>query len=245
MELFESELRRRGMGFRRDESGGYQVWCENQSVLVSVDNLGRDLVGDDTDVQRVAFFVDQIVASVEPRTVTPDQLYWCLEPNGYEHATDYRSVVSPEVDRVLTAVNGDGSSLSWVGPGDLESMSLSPDQASDRAWANLDAELRRSRVETHDVDGVPVAMLGTSFPSKASLILAPCLRDVVSHILGWPVLAVLPDREFIYLWSAERRDFLSRVGDVVVREYGRASYPLTTEVFEIDVAMQAIGAFSA
>lgn len=238
-----SELRRREIEFRVDAVGRYEIALRRQRLLVSLDNLDRDLVGDDGDPQRVAWLLDQVVASIEPRAITSERLYWCLELSVYADVADYAVVVSPQIDRVLVNVSEDGSLITWVTADDLRAIGLSAAQASDRAWSNLDAELRGAQVETEEVDGVTLAMLRTVFPSKASLALAPYLREVMSHIVGWPVLAVMPDRGFLYLWSAAHRDFISRLGGVVTREYGRASYPLTTEVFEIGTSIKAIGAF--
>jgi hypothetical protein len=47
-----------------------------------------------------------------------------------------------------------------------------------------------------------------------------------------------------YLWAAEHRDFIRRIGGVVVREFTNSPYPVTTKVFEVgDVGIVAIGAF--
>jgi hypothetical protein len=244
--LFESELRRRGLTFAVDrESGRYEITVSGTRLLVSVDNLGRRLHGDARDAERVSGFVDSLVAAGEPHSITSAGLYWCLEPNDYSNQAAYRVAVSPQVDRVLVNVAEDESLITWVTAPNLQSIGLSAADASDQAWLNLDAALRRSRLETDEVDGVTLAILHTDFPSKASLVLAPCLRDVVSGAVGWPILAVAPDRDFVYLWNAERRDFIERLGGIVAREYGRAPYPLTTEVLEIGDSVQAIGTFGA
>jgi hypothetical protein len=55
---------------------------------------------------------------------------------------------------------------------------------------------------------------------------------------------VIPNRDFLYVWAAQHRDFIHRVGKVVVREFTTSPYPLITEVFEIgDAGIAAIGAF--
>ena len=97
---------------------------------------------------------------------------------------------------------------------------------------------------TKPIDGVQLGFIITSLPFKASLILAPNLHEVVGAALGWPLMAVVPDRDFLYLWAAQHTDFVQRVGGVVVREYSQASYPISTEVYEItEKSIRAIGAF--
>jgi hypothetical protein len=87
-------------------------------------------------------------------------------------------------------------------------------------------------------------MLATELPSKASLLLAPALREVAEEVIGWPVLAVAPDRDFVFLWNAGRRDLIAGMGGMVHREFGRAPYPLSMEVFQISDSLRAIGAYA-
>jgi hypothetical protein len=151
--------------------------------------------------------------------------------------------VSRRTDRVLAEYAGDASSVRWVTTQHLRESGLPDQDAFERAWSNLDAALRSAHIQTETVDGVPILWLDTDFPSKASLILAPSLREVVGPYVGWPVLAVTPDRDFVYLWTAANRDLIPRLGRVVAREYASASHPLTTEVFEIGDTVEAIGVF--
>jgi hypothetical protein len=50
-----------------------------------------------------------------------------------------------------------------------------------------------------------VAMLTTELLSNASLLLAPTLREMIEDVIGWPVLAVAPDRDFVYMWNRPPR----------------------------------------
>jgi hypothetical protein len=113
-----------------------------------------------------------------------------------------------------------------------------------KTWRLRGRALSKATVESQDIDGVQLGFISSSLPFKAAFILAPNLREVVSAVLGWPLMAVVPDRDFLYLWPARHADFVQRVGAVVVREYSRASYPISTEVYEItDQRIRAIGAF--
>jgi hypothetical protein len=141
-------------------------------------------------------------------------------------------------------VSGDGSLIRWVSHAHLDAADLRPAIAAGHAWANLDRAVRRARVTTGVVAGATVAMLATVLPSKASLLLAPALREIIEDVVGWPVLAVTPDRDFVYLWSANRRDLIAGIGRVVCREHARAPYPLSTEIFQIRDGLQAIGAYA-
>ena len=242
--LFEAELRRRGVPFRpARDAGRYELSVSTGPLLVSLDNLSRELRGDHEDIARVAHFIDVVIASGSPRAVAPARLLWALEPSNLAERAPYHVEVSPRVHRASSDYAADASSLRWLTRQDLGEAALSDQEAFERAWSNLDVAVRDARVHLETVEGATAVWLETDFPSKASLIVAPCLREIVSPYIGWPVLAVTPDRGFVYLWGADRRELIPRFGPVIVREYRNASHPLTTEVFEIDEAVTAIGAF--
>ncbi len=243
---FEEELQRRGFSFSIDtESGRHAVKIGGERILVRLDNLQRD-VASDGDIDRVARFVDAVVASVglSEAQVSANQLYWCLEPSDYEEPANYRVAISGCVDRVLVHLSTDGQLVTWVTPLILDSLRLSEADAGAKAFSNLGRAMREATVESQDIDGVQLGYLATSLPFKASLILAPNFREVVGVVLGWPLMAVVPDRDFLYIWAARHTDFIGRVGNVVVREYSQAPYPISTEVYEItDKTIRAIGEF--
>lgn len=244
--LFEDELRKRGYAFSIDaESGRHALEIGGGRMLVSLDYLQRD-VAKDGDTGRVSRFVDAIVASsgASEAKLSPDQLYWCLEPSDYEDRAEFRIAMSDRVDRVLVHVSADRSLVTWVTLAMLEALGLSETDAGARAFTNLGLALSEASVEFQDIDGVRLGFIDTTLPFKAALALAPNLREVVGAVLGWPLMAVMPDRDFLYLWAVRHREFVQRVAGVVVREYTQASYPLSTEVFEIsDEQIRAIGAF--
>jgi hypothetical protein len=154
--------------------------------------------------------------------------------------------MSDRVDRVLVHISPDGRFITWVTPGMLELLLLSEADAAAVAFTNLGRALVASSVQSEDIDGVRLGYLDTTFPSKASLILAPNLREVLGNVLGWPLMAVIPDRDFLYLWAAKHTEFVNRIGSVVVREYSQAAYAISTEVYQItDGTVRAIGEFPA
>jgi hypothetical protein len=243
---FERELVARDVAFNIDpDSGCYAVAVGGAQLLVNLENLERD-VALSGDADHVSRFVDSVLnsVSVANRELSALDLYWCLEPNDYEEKPEFRVAVSDRVDRVLVALSSDGSLITWVGRDTLRSLGLSESDASSLAFANLGRALSEATVQVADSNGVPLAIITTTMPFKASLILAPNLREVVGAVVGWPLMALVPDRDFLYLWPARHKDFVQRVGGVVVREYSRAPYPLSTEVYEIaDGTIRAIGAF--
>jgi hypothetical protein len=243
---FEAELFRRGLSFEIDsESGRYHIATSTGQMMISIENLLKDLRSDG-DLGRIPRFVDAILAGNSPTDseVCLEDLFWCLEPNDYVEKADFRVEISKCVDRVLIHLAPDRSLLTWVTPQMLASAGLTEAEAARAGFENLARELEASEIEFDDIDGVRLGYLTTDIPMKSSLILAPNLREVVEPILGWPLLAVAPDRDFLYLWAARHQGFTGRVGKVVVREYLNASYPISTEVYSLsDEGVAAIGEF--
>jgi len=244
--VFENELRRRGIAFSIDkESGRHAVEVGDGRLLVSLENLQRD-IHKDGDLSRVTSFIDSIIASssISDAPLSADRIYWCLEPNDYEVAADFRAALSDRVDRLLVHLSADGRLVTWVTKGMLSSLGMSESEATAKAFANLGQVLSQVTLESRAIDDVQLCFVGTQFPFKASLVLAPNLREIIGSRFGWPLMAVIPDRNFLYFWAAKHTGFINRVGRVVVREYLQASYPISTEVYEItDEKIRAIGEF--
>lgn len=245
-EQFERELTERGFSFDVDpDSGCYLLTVNESEVKISLDNLERELA-DGVDADRVSRFLDTMLASVDTTDsdYAAERLYWSLEPNDYEEKADYCEVVSRAADRVLVHLSDCGTMITWVTPDILETLGLSEAEAGQIAFANLAREVEAATLETQSVDSAALGYVITELPFKAALILAPNLRQLVEPTLGWPVMAVVPDRDFLYLWGAQHQELAERVGPVVVREYTRSPYAISTEVFQIgDDGARALGAF--
>lgn len=245
-EQFERELTERGYSFEIDpESGCHLVSVGESQLKISLENLERELASG-VDADRVARFADMVFASVETTDAdyAANRLFWSLEHNDYEEKADYCEAVSDSVDRVLVHLSACGSMITWVTPEILETLGLSAEAAGEQAFANLGREVEAATLEAQAVDGTPLGYVITELPFKAALILAPNLRQLVEEKLGWPVMAVVPDRDFLYMWGAQHQELTQRVGPVVVREYTRSPYSISTEVYQIsDDGVHAVGAF--
>ncbi|WP_165253267.1 hypothetical protein [Paludisphaera soli] len=249
--LFQAELERRGIPFRADleNEGGYLVERDGAELAVSLHNLARELERDG-DAGRVAAFVDAVERSwlAAEAGLAPEHLYWILEPSDYAESlkASYRNPLSPSVDVVLAFTDPEARLVSWATAEMLRALKLTEDQSGALASQNLARALEEATLQVEVVDGSRLGVLTTSLPFKTALMLAPNLPAVAGGPLGWPLLAVAPDRDFLYLWPASDHDLLARLGRVVVREYRSAPHPLSTEVWELsNDGIRAIGSFPA
>jgi hypothetical protein len=247
--LFEKELSLRSMSFRLDpKSGRYIVEHQGKELFVSLGNLRREY-GRDFDESRVARFIDSVL-SLEFRSRSweevRDSILFCIEPTDDVERSNFRRSISDLVDRVPVHFDATRGTITWISPSMLSAWSVDLEEVEAAASNNLGAILAQATLQHQEIDGVRLGYLETVHPFKSAMILAPNLREVVSPLLGWPLYAVIPDRNFLYMWAAEHKDFAARLGGVVVDEFGSAPYPISTEVFEIsDEGIMAIGEFPA
>ena len=135
--------------------------------------------------------------------------------------------------------------ITFLRTGHLEGWMTDLQTAHDAALAGLDAVLAEAKLELGRAgdSGSPLGMLSTTSPFKASLLLAPGLKARVAEPLGWPLLAVAPCRDFLYLFSD--RALIPELGSAVVHELETSPHPISDEVFQIgDEGLEAIGAYT-
>jgi hypothetical protein len=243
--LFEQELRRRGLSFRIDpESGRYVVPWDGLNLHIALDNLERTLAESEDD-SCVPEFAEVVF---KPREILSWQtasarIFELLESNDHQEAPPFRSPLSPRLDRVL-ALWEEGGTARWVFPEMLDEWGVDLEAVRSAAGENLATTLARAEIGWKDHHGARLGYFGTPLPCKAALMTAANLKQIAAPTLGWPLLAVIPAQDFLLLWDASRRDFLSELAALVVDQFTRSAYPLTTEVFEIsDQGISAIGDF--
>jgi hypothetical protein len=109
LEGLEAELAARGLRYAVDVSSGRCViWVHGARLMVSLDNLVRQLTGTEHDREQISWFIDQVLAAAQPASLTAEGLSWCLEPSHYQESAEYRAAVSPRLDRVLVHRAGPG-----------------------------------------------------------------------------------------------------------------------------------------
>lgn len=249
-ELFRAELARRGIEYSATAEGQYSVEVNDRSVTVSLENVRRDY-GRDGDADAITRFVDQVSEAIPNRApawndVRPYVRY-SLEPSDYAAGFDdvLHEPISEEMNQVFVYSSADGARITWINESLLDGWSVSRESVVREAESNMADIVARTTVETLERDGNKLGMLSTDeTPFKASLILSRDFRQLVSPTLGWPVFVVVPCRDFAYVIPADNRDFLGRLGGVVVREYRESGYPITKDVLEVsDEGITAIGTY--
>lgn len=229
--------------------------ADGQTLTLNVPRM-RSLVdnGSETIDSVIARFLhptDYFVRQMSDPKNQRNGLRLMLENAGIlENADDIlHQPLSDQLIIVLAWSDPEETGLVLLSETNMSEWSITSEDAWSIASENMNALLRKTPVELMDVgDDRVLAMLSTGSALKASLILAPQLRQHVESHIGWPVYAVIPCRDFIYLVPTDERGdrTLPALGSTVVEEYEQSPYPLSTEVFQIsDDAIEAIGAFAA
>jgi hypothetical protein len=244
--LFLDELAKRNIDVRLDDEGNYTLDACGPRIKVSLENVSRDFERD-RDPGRVVTFVDTITnfPALPDWQEAEGRVRWQPEPGDHEFGDTLRDAVSDKVSLVLVYVDPSENQVRWLTPADAEKWNKTRTDLMAAAQRNMDRILQQSKVETAAVEEHQLGMLGHELVAfKAALLFCPNLKKAVEPVLGWPLFAVMPCRDFVYLLNQKDEPLLGRLGQVVLREYEKSGYPISTEVFEItDQGIRAIGDF--
>ncbi|MEM7314903.1 MAG: DUF1444 family protein, partial [Planctomycetota bacterium] len=249
-DLLCSELDKRNLEYAQTPDGRYEVQIGDQSVTVSLDNIRRNY-DRDGDADAITRFVEKVLSSFFAETPSWDEVCpfvrYSLEPSDYETGFDdvLFNVITDELNQVFVYTPEDGTYISWIDKSTLEDWGVTREQVVRLAEENMAAIVANTKFEVQDIDGNQLGMLSTEeTPFKASLILSPAFRDLVSPTHGWPVYVVVPCRDFAYVIRQDNRDFLGRLGKVVINEYRKSGHSLTRDVLEVsDNGITSIGTY--
>jgi len=234
----------------RTADGLYEFQIDDRRITVSLENVRRDY-DRDRNSRAVVEFVDQATRDFFTEAPTWNDVRgfvrFCLEPSAYEIGFEgvIRDTVTDGLCRVYVFTPPDGSRITWIDESMLPHWQVTRADLVRQADENMAAIVAATKLECEQIDGVKLGMLSTTeTPFKASLVLSPAFRQLVSASHGWPVYVVTPCRDFVYVISTANRDFLGRVGRVVVNEYRKSGHPITKDVLEVgDHGIRAIGTF--
>ncbi|MFQ3591905.1 MAG: hypothetical protein SNJ82_01810 [Gemmataceae bacterium] len=246
---FLAELQRQQLSAQEQPDGSFVIQLGECTLTANLENLSREFeqTGDESLIVQFVQTIGETLQMVPPNwEQARARLYLAAESNDHDFGDVCHQQVSDQVALVLVYVPESGHQILWVTPDLLQTWGVCRERAEAYATDNLARLLDATSLETIQADGHLLGMLATHSPLKASLIFAPNLRAKVEATLGWPILAVIPTRDFCYLLPRSAEALLGRIGQVVISEYTKRGYPISTEVFCIDEAgPKATGAFQS
>lgn len=244
---FVKEARAQGVEIRKTlPDGRIVVAVEGNEATVSLENLSRNVArdGDVGAVKRFVATIRETLLPLPPWQEARGRIRYSAEAADHDFGDALRQEVTETVARVLVYVDADERRIRWLTPGDLADWKVNRDEAERAARENMAGLLSRTPIRVDSIGRHRLAMFDTESVFKASLIFSPNLKEVLRAKVGWPVYAVIPCRDFAYVFPVRDKDLIPRVGKVVVHEYRDSGYPITADVLEIsDKGIRAIGGF--
>ncbi len=247
-ELFEKELHNRDLYIKsKVEDDTYIVPVNGIELNIYLGNVRRDYKRD-KDSKIIETFVDNITKTVPDISnfeCIRDNIRFSLESCEFEKDDYISENISETVSKVIVFVSDEERLISWVNKSQLSEWKIEKDELSRIADDNMSKLLDEFDIEVKDINGMRLAMFPLKKVAfKASLITCSKFKDKLSSVLGWPVLTVIPARDFIYSFSVKDKDLLTMVGGVVVKEFSESAYPITKEVLLIsDKGIEAVGTY--
>lgn len=249
-EEFKSQIEKAGMKIDFvDETGLIHIPVGELSLKISLDNVRRNYERDN-DIDHISDLV-KVVASYS--TGLPEweeaknDIYISLFPKNDD--TDNKSFLFKEITDEFgkVYVHAGDSKLSWISENDLKKWNITEEELEGLANQNADRLLKDTIIEIETVDGHQLGLIETKHISlKGALLFAPGMKKKIEKDFGYPFYAVIPARDFCYIFAEGDFDFfIPRMGKVVVNEYTQSGYPITTEVLKFsDNGVEAIGKYS-
>ena len=174
-----------------------------------------------------------------------NDIYISLFPNDYEFKDFLHSKITDEFSKVYVYSGQD--KLTWITADDLKKWNISTADLDKQANSNADKLLSLTSISYDTIENRKLGLIEVKHTSlKAALLFAPTMKEKVKKDFGFPFYAVIPVRDFCYIFSEKDYDFLSdKIGQVVVDEYKKSGYPITTEILKFtDKGVEAVGQYS-
>lgn len=223
----------------------YELHVGGRDLTINTQNI-RAEVARDQDPAAIGRFLEHVLgadADLPQWSRAIHHLFPMLESIDLELGPE--TVTSGLTDRtkVVLALHERGSGcLRFVSKSDLAVWGVSVEEAWEASHAAFAKIVAETRIEILKAGDLSLGTVHAAEPYKASMILSRSLKHQVPDELGWPILAVAPARDFVYLLRMEDEGALGRVGAVVVREYRQSGYPVSGEVWQLsDDGAKAIG----
>lgn len=246
---FRSQIESKGIKIDSVDKIGFVYISQGGLTLkVSIENLRRNYERD-KDARCISEFVQTIVAySIElPDTWADVQnsIYISLFPNNNDFKTFLHKRITDEFSQVY--VHSGQDKLSWITKDDITKWGISERELEIQANKNADKLLKQTSIIFDTIENRKLGRFDVEDAAlKGALLFAPGMKRKVKADLGFPLYAVIPVRDFCYIFSEKDFNFFSeRVGKIVVDEYKHSGYPITTEILRFsDKGVEAVGKYS-
>jgi len=245
---FKSQIESKGMKIDSvDETGLIYISQGELTLKISLDNARRNYERD-KDESHISDLVQTLVSySIElPSnwTEAKDEIFISLFPNDNDFKDFLHVKITDEFSKVYVYSGQD--KLTWIAKDDLNKWNISQAELDGQANINADKLLETTPITFDTIENRKLGLIEVEHTTlKGALLFAPTMKEKVKADFGFPFYAVIPVRDFCYIFSENDFNFFSgRIGKIVVDEYKQSGYPITTEILKFtDNGVESVGQY--
>ncbi|MCU4177885.1 hypothetical protein [Carboxylicivirga sp. N1Y90] len=229
-----------------DNTGLIHIKTNEINLEISLYNLRRDFERD-KDTSAITDFVKTLetyTVGIPDWQEAKDSIYVSIVSNDMEFHDFIHAEVTEEISK--TYVYSGNNQFSWISNSNLEKWKISDIELENQANENADRLLSDTEITFEIIENRKLGLINAEHVTlKGALLFAPTMNDKIKDDIGFPYYAVLPVRDFCYIFSEKDFDFFSaRIGSVVVDEFKKSGYPITTEILKFsDNGVEAVGKY--
>jgi len=245
---FKSQIEKHGMKIDSvDETELIYISKGELNLKVSLENVRRNYERD-KDPTHISDLVEILVSyDIElPKNWADAKkyIYISLFPNDFEFNDFLHKKITDEFSKVYIHTGND--MLTWISVDDLKKWNITETELDKQANNNADELLIKTPITFDIIENHKLGLIEVEQMSlKGALLFAPTMRKKIEKDFGFPFYAVIPVRDFCYIFSEKDFDFFSgKIGRVVVDEYKKSGYPITTEILKFtEKGVEAVGKY--
>ncbi|MBS1776220.1 MAG: hypothetical protein JSS64_08055 [Bacteroidetes bacterium] len=245
---FKSQIESNGMKIDSvDETGLIYISQGELTLKISLDNVRRNYERD-KDKTHISDLVQTLLSySIElPKNWADakDDIYISLFPNDFDFQDFIHRQITDEFSKVY--VHSGQDKFSWITKKKIEQWGVTETDLDNQANNNADKLLKHTTISLDTIENRKLGLIEAEHTTlKGALLFAPTMKEKIKTDFGFPFYAVIPVRDFCYIFSEKDFDFFAeRIGKVVVNEYKQSGYPITTEILKFtDNGVQAVGKY--
>ena len=244
---FKTQLKNKGLTIDSiDKDGFILIKIEETELKVSLENVRRNYERDNDD-SYVTDLVNTIVShssKKEDWENIKDKIYVQFFPNDFEFENLVYEKVTNEFSKVFMV--NTNNNFSFISDDDLIDWKLDLEALKNQVNLNLDTFVEKIQIEVEDVDNHKLGMINIEEVwLKSACLFSSKFKNLVKSNIGFPFYAVIPVRDFCYIFGEQDFEYFSeRLGSVVVEEYEKSGYPITTEILKFsETGVKAVGKY--
>ncbi len=247
-EKFKTEVEKIGFSIDSvDNTDLIHIKNKDLTMKISLDNVRRDYKRD-KDESIITDFVSTLLTYTEeiPKDwkSAKEKVYLSLFTSDYDFKDFINAKITDDLYKIYVFVEND--KLSWIRKTDLINWGINHLDLDKQADLNANQLLSKTEIVYENVDNHLLGLIEVERTSlKGALLFASEMKDKIQKNIGFPFYAVIPVRDFCYIFSENDFEYFSnRIGSIVIEEYQNSGYPLTTELLKFsDNGIEAVGKY--